>query len=320
MDKKLDSKVKESNVSLTNIIGTAIQLPGVKVNRETFLREQFKNRSKDELEGILERGTIETGCTKEELKRKAVKLINERTLISTGASFAAGLPGGLTMAASIPADMLQYYGVALRMAQELAYLYGEGDLWNGDVLDKERISNTLILYCGVMLGSSGAAQTVRLLASAFAKQLEKKLAQKALTKTFYYPIVKSIVKAFGVKMTKNVFAKGMSKVVPVIGGVISGGLTYATMKPMGSRLAQTLEDAHFGYTEQEFEADWQDVIAVSQEEAEGDVFEAEGCVQESKPSADEVMEKIQKAKALLDEGILTEEEFAEMKARLIANM
>ena len=116
MDKKPDSKVKESNVSLTNIIGTAIQLPGVKVNRETFLREQFKNRSKDELEDILERGTIETGCTKEKLKRKAVKLINERTLISTGASFAAGLPGGLTMAASIPADMLQYYGVALRMA------------------------------------------------------------------------------------------------------------------------------------------------------------------------------------------------------------
>lgn len=44
-----------------------------------------------------------------------------------------------------------------------------------------------------------------------AKQALKKLTQKALTKTFYYSIVKSIAKAFGPKMTKEVFAKGVSK-------------------------------------------------------------------------------------------------------------
>jgi len=49
-----------------------------------------------------------------------------------------------------------------------------------------------------------------------------------------------ILSAFGVKMTKDVFAKGVSKAVPVVGGVVSGGLTYATFKPMAKRLQKYL--------------------------------------------------------------------------------
>ena len=66
-----------------------------------------------------------------------------------------------------------------------------------EFLDNDKVTNQLILYCGVMLGASGAAQAVRVMSSALAKQILKKLPQKALTKTFYYPIIKSIAKAFG---------------------------------------------------------------------------------------------------------------------------
>ena len=41
---------------------------------------------------------------------------------TTALSFAAGIPGGLAMAATIPADVAQFFGMALRLAQELAYL------------------------------------------------------------------------------------------------------------------------------------------------------------------------------------------------------
>ena len=34
------------------------------------------------------------------------------------------------MAATIPADVLQFFGMALRLAQELSYLYGAKDLCN----------------------------------------------------------------------------------------------------------------------------------------------------------------------------------------------
>lgn len=311
MQKAMDIK----NIELADVVGAAIQIQGVKVNREAFLREQFKEESKEHLNAIIEVGPVEAQCEQNKLKNIANKIVNDRTLFSTGASFVAGMPGGLAMAATIPADLIQFYGVALRLAQEVAYLYGEGDLWSGEKPDSEKVTNQLILYCGVMLGVSGAAQTVRVLSSSLAKQVLKKLPQKALTKTIYYPIVKSIAKAFGAKMTKEVFAKGVSKAIPFIGGVISGGITFATMKPMGRRLIDALDEAHYSYSQAEFEADWKDIMDASA------VFEeSEGIVVEVKEPQEKPLEKIKQAKELLDAGAISEEDFAKIKEKLISQM
>ena len=316
---KKEQKLK-TNVSLENVVTTAIQVPGVKVNRELFLREQFQKESKELIESIVENGPVNAQVSQDTLRKMAKKIINERTIVSTGASFVAGLPGGLAMAATIPADMIQFYGVALRMAQELAYLYGEGDLWNGEFLDNDKVTNQLILYCGVMLGASGASQAVRVMSSALAKQILKKLPQKALTKTFYYPIVKGICKFFGVSMTKNLFAKGISKAVPILGGVVSGGITFATLRPMGQRLADTLDEAHFSYTEEEFHEDWEDIVEISEEETTEEVVQVVPEGKEDAVSASSVMDEMTKAKQLLDAGILTEQEFSDLKAKLIAKL
>lgn len=58
---------KEKSVDLTSIISTAIQVPGVKVTRDAFLREQFKDLSKEKNDLIIEVGPVEAGCTREEL-------------------------------------------------------------------------------------------------------------------------------------------------------------------------------------------------------------------------------------------------------------
>ena len=338
------TKAKD-NITLENIIATAIQVPGVRVNREAFLREQFKDSPETLMQIIIEKGPVEAECPRDMLRKMANKIIQKKTLLSTGASFMAGLPGGLAMAATIPTDMLQFYGVALGMAQELSYLYGESDLWENGVLDRNKVTNQLILYCGVMLGASGAAQTVRVLSASLAKQALKKLPQKALTKTFYYPIVKSIAKVFGAKMTKEVFAKGVSKAVPIIGGVVSGGLTFASMKPMGKRLTDTLDKAHFEYEEEDFEADWKDIMAeyekvedeivIEETEAiEADVLEENDTVAEfteisnenddesteSKNDFNAILEKIAQAKKLLDLGAISEDEFNFIKAKMIDKM
>lgn len=326
---KKEKEPQESNKSmdLTKVVTTAIQIPGVKVSRDTFLKEQFKELSPAEVDLILQKGPVMAGCSRDLLKRKAGKIVKERTAISTGASFVAGIPGGLAMAATIPADLLQFYGVALRMAQELVYLYGETDIWCDGVPDPDRVTNQLILYCGVMLGVSGAAQTVRLMSSALAKQALKKLPQMALTKTFYYPVIKSIVKFFGISLTKSTFAKGVSKVIPVVGGVVSGGITLASMLPMGNRLAKTLDEAHFTYTNADFEADWQEVSKMNQSEDTAHFIEAsqqpqteKNATEEAHASLDESLEKIQKAKQMLDAGIITEEEFSAIKQRLLSQL
>ena len=57
-----------------------------------------------------------------------------------------------------------------------------------------------------------------------------------------YPIVKSIAKWFGVKMTKEVFAGFFKKAIPVVGGVIGGGITFVSFKPCCDKLKNSLKD------------------------------------------------------------------------------
>ncbi|MYL37360.1 bacteriochlorophyll 4-vinyl reductase [Halobacillus litoralis] len=227
-----------------NILGAALQIPGVKVSRDEFLTNIFAERKNpNQLVNILENGPYDAGIERKEIDNIASSIILKRTLTSTSLSFGAGLPGGFAMVGTIPADIVQFFGIALRLSQELAYLYGHQDLWLEDHLDTEKARNNLILYLGVMFGVGGSTSGIKLISSGLSKQVLKKLPQKALTKTIYYPIIKKISGYIGVKITKDSFAKGVSKAIPVVGGLVSGSVTYYTMRPMGKRLASTLSEA-----------------------------------------------------------------------------
>ena len=248
-------KLNESNeFSLENVVSTAIQVPGVKVSRNAFLAEAFATQDVD-LTAILELGPVEAGISRETLLTIGKKLILSRTSQSSLVSFVTGLPGGLAMAATIPADVLQFFGMTLRLAQELSYLYGAQDLWEGGEIDDERVRNQLILYCGAMFGVASAGTGVRLLSAQVAKTAMKKIPQKALTKTTWYPLVKKICAGVGIKITKTTVTKGVAKAIPVIGGVVSGTLNFASMAPMAGKLHSVLDDAAFDYTAEEMEED-----------------------------------------------------------------
>lgn len=45
-------------------------------------------------------------------------------------------------------------------------------------------------------------------------------------------------------MTKQIFAKNVSKVIPVIGGVVTGVLSYATFKPCAIKLKNSFKDLY----------------------------------------------------------------------------
>lgn len=64
-----------------------------------------------------------------------------------------------------------------------------------------------------------------------------------------YPVVKKIVKIIGVKLTKELFAQGVSKIVPVIGAVVSGGMTFFSFKVMSGRLKKCLQSGQLANVE-----------------------------------------------------------------------
>ena len=140
------------------------------------------------------------------------------------------------------------------MAQDLGYIYGFDDLWESPDELSEDAQNTLLLYLGVMLGVNGAGALLRSGGVTVAKHVMKTIPQKTLTKTLWYPILEKVLKIFGVSLTKGGLAKGMGKVIPILGGVLSGGLTFATMKPMGERLQKELSKL-VNYNEGQYQID-----------------------------------------------------------------
>lgn len=131
-------------------------------------------------------------------------------------------------------------------------------------------------------------------------------------RTVYYSDTVALKYKIVITGIQSTFAKGVSKVIPVVGGVVSGGITLASMLPMGNRLAKTLDKAHFDYTMADFEADFEDISEVCNQETES---ESSGDV-----SREEILASIQKAKQMLDDGIITDEEFSEIKAKLISQI
>lgn len=235
----------DGQIDIEDIIGQAIRMPGVRVNRESFLRKElFKNHPKEVVDDVIERTPALAGIPPEEIDKIADEVIKfERNSVS-GISAALGMPGGVAMAATIPADIIQYYGYTLRTVQKLLYLYGFPEIRfseDGLRLDSETI-NQIILCLGIMNGVAGANNAIKGMAKALALGVEKKLLRAALTKGAFYPFVKSVMKWFGVKLTKEVFAGFFKKAIPVVGGIVGGGVTFLSFKPCCYKLKAVLED------------------------------------------------------------------------------
>lgn len=229
-----------------DLIAKLAGLPIVRVNREDFLRSAFG--SSPYIDEIIAHGPPAV-FTVDSLRLKADEIIKNSTRKTSVASFAAGLPSNVAvMTVTAAADIVQYFGFALNMAQKIAYLFGEDNLFttynptddmvkvNGEAVPEDA-QIRMIIYLGAMLGVSGAGNLIVKAANQAGEVIGKRVAAQALTKTAWYPILKNIASSIGIKITKQTVGNTISKAIPVIGGCISGAITYATFNPMGSRLA-----------------------------------------------------------------------------------
>ncbi|MCM2411176.1 MULTISPECIES: EcsC family protein [unclassified Streptomyces] len=217
----------------------AARLPGVRVDREAYLRTALaRHCSEYEVRMATAESPAAAGIPLEVLDRVANESIRYETAKVSALSAAAGFPGALALPATVPADLAQYIGHMLRISQKLAYLYSWPNLFSedgGDELD-DATKGVLTLFFGVMFGTHSANAAVGKVAKAMSEQVIKKLPQRALTQGVVYPVVKKVAAYLGVEMTKQTFAKSVSKAIPVVGAAVSGTLTFATFRPMARRL------------------------------------------------------------------------------------
>lgn len=235
----------DGNVDIQDVIILALKTPGVYINREAFLRKElFKYYPQDIIDDAIARTPALAGISDDDIDKIADEVIKHERNCVSGISAALGMPGGAAMAATIPADIAQYYGYTLRAIQELLYLYGFPEIdsdGEGISLDSETM-NRIIICLGVMNGVAGANNGIKALAKALAVGVEKKLLNAALTKGAFYPFLKATLKWFGVNLTKQIFAKSIKNAIPVVGGLVGGGITFVAFKPCCMKLKEALTD------------------------------------------------------------------------------
>ena len=234
----------DNQITIEDVIIMGLKIPGIKVNRSEFLKKEFSKKYTGEVvENIIKFNPAHENISLDVIDKIADDVIQYERLCVSGISTALSAPGGFAMVATLPTDIAQYYGYMLRATQKLLYLYGfpEIDVKDEQLLDSGTM-NTLIICMGVMYGVAGAKTALKSMAKALGLGVEKKLIHTALTKGTIYPIVRSVAKWFNVRMTKEIFAGFFKKSIPVVGGLIGGGLTYLSFKPCCEKLKDALHD------------------------------------------------------------------------------
>lgn len=225
------------------VLASAMALPGVKVNRREFLTHTLLPYcDTEDLKAIINGDKPASFLPLGLIDKLVDGCISSHLTKVTTISAIAGIPGGYTILAAVPADMAQYYWHVFVLSQKMAYLYGFPDLVDENGELSEDAKNQLTLFTGIMLGVAVANEAIQELSRRLAGQVQKRLPKYALTKTVIYPMVKQVAKWIGIKLTKDSFAKVLGKAIPILGGIISGTLTYTTFKPNAKKLKESLHD------------------------------------------------------------------------------
>lgn len=234
---------KTDGASVWNkVMNTAMDIPGVRVDRDEFLDEVLEQYCEPEKLELIKTENPVRYLSSNVINEVANATINVHTTKVTTLSAVSGIPGGLAMLGTIPLDLAQYYWHVFVLAQKLSYLYGFPDICDEEGNLTEASTEMLTVFVGVMLGAATANQAIKNISEQLAKQAVRKISQTALTKTTAYPIIKQVGKYIGITITKKALQSGVSKAIPVIGGVISGGLTFATFRPSAKRLQKKLSE------------------------------------------------------------------------------
>ena len=232
---------EQINISTEKVVALAIKTPGVKIDRDTFLKNELnKYYSKDIIDKATLYNPASAGIPKERINNISKHVINYETTKVTAVSTIASMPGGVAAIPAATADMASYFAFILRVVQKLAYLYGFEELELTEESINSETMNFIMVFLGVMFGVQGATSALGKVADSLAKHVAKNLANKALTKGAVYPIVKTVAKKLGMQMTKQIFADSVASAIPIAGGVLSGGLTFIMFRPCCMRLRKTL--------------------------------------------------------------------------------
>lgn len=221
------------------VLAASVKMPFVNVDRDEFLHKELsKFCTPLEVMTAINESPLNV-LTKKEIDKLANQCIRYHLTMVSGTSALMGLPGGWWMAGTIPSDLAQFYGHILALMQKLIFLYGWPPLTDvNKQLDDESL-NIMTLFVGVMMGNKLAVEALSKVVAQASKNASVKLSETVMAQ---YAI--KVAQWIGINMTKDGFAKGVGKVIPLVGAPISATITYYTFRPMARRLKKHLDELY----------------------------------------------------------------------------
>ncbi len=232
------------NTTWISFLNGILKMPGAKIDRETYLRKTFRGLSEEEIRTCVTESPVKV-MPAAVIEKAATTVIKSHTAQVTTLSAITGIPGGLAMVAMIPADVANYYYHVVLVGQKLAYLYGFPDMIDerGNLTSDGEIM--LTAFIGVMNKVEMANKLIQKIAGEMTKRLSEETAVRVagniLSKQIVSQAVEVIARKLGTQIAAKNVGRGVAKAIPIISGVICGGLTYASFKPQAKRLHEALK-------------------------------------------------------------------------------
>lgn len=250
----MENKAIKKEIDVSYILSNLITSPIIRIDRNEFLRSALSNYFNDKIvDKAIEICPAYAGISTRRLRRISEEIIGLETTKTSAASFLAGLPGGAAILGTIPVDIAQFFVRILIVTQKLMYLYGWPDLLNENRELDDGTANILLQFTGIMFGADQSGKAVNILSNTLAKQFAKELAENAaekgaqkitaqvVTKNAVKPVFNLTKKFILSEASKITLKKGAKVLVPILGGFVSGAITYFTFKPQARRLRNHLE-------------------------------------------------------------------------------
>ena len=240
-------------------------------------------------------------------EKAAKSLINNSTVKCGTSGFLTGFGGFASMIVTLPANLTSVMYVQLRMCVAIAAIGGY-DITSDQV-------QTLIFAC---LTGSAASDILKQagikFGNKFGAAMVKKIPGKTLT-TINQKVGFRFVTKFGQKGIIN-----LGKAVPVIGGVIGGGIDVASTRVIGNNAFKIFikgEMPNEDDVEEDniVETDYVEIDDIDCKVLNEALAHKDEIVKEA--SDDDPYEKLKKMKELLDMDIITQEEFDKKKKELL---
>ncbi len=141
------------------------------------------------------------------------KLVKWQVMAAGAAGFATGIGGLITLPAAIPANLLSVLAIQLRMIAAIAIIRGYDARQNKGLIIACLVGTSatdVLKDIGISVGSKLAAQVIQKIPGAVITKLNQAVGFRLMTKA-------------GVRGIIN-----LPKVIPIVGGLISGGFDAGT--------------------------------------------------------------------------------------------